>query len=207
MLGNDKAGNCVFCTQAHLLQAMQRGVGISETKFTAASVTSDYSQVTGYSPSNPVSDQGTLMRDGASFWRQNGILDADGKRHTIVAYVDVRIDDPDELMQACFDFGGVALGVQMPESAMTQFKRGQPWTVPIKKKILGGHAVALVGRNQHGDGVIATWDNIQAASRNFLREFADECVAFISLEYLDERGVNPRGYDRKELERRLAALG
>jgi hypothetical protein len=205
MLGNDKAGCCVFATMAHLVQCMQRGLGNSESRFTAASVLADYSQVTGYNPNDPKTDNGTYMRDGASFWRQNGVIDGNGVRHKIEAYVDVKLD-PDELLQACFDFGGVALGVRLPQEALRQFKQGRPWTVPLNKSIAGGHAVALVGRNSNGDAIIVTWDGITAATPSFLREFADECVAFVSMEYLDARGVNPRGYDRTQLEKMLASL-
>jgi hypothetical protein len=145
MLGNDKAGCCVFSTMAHLVQCMQRGLGNTESRFTAESVLADYSRVTGYNPADPKTDNGTYMRDGASFWRQNGVIDGDGVRHKIEAYVDLKINDPDELMQACHDFGGVALGLRLPQSAIDQFKQGTPWTKPFKAQIAGGHAVALVG--------------------------------------------------------------
>jgi hypothetical protein len=206
MLGNDKAGCCVWSTFAHLVQTMQRGLGGKESRFTPESVLSDYSQATGYIPGKPETDQGTYMAKGAAYWRQNGVVDGDGVRHSITAYVDVKLD-PDELIQACFDLGGLALGLKLPVSAISQFKNGERWTVPLKTDIAGGHAVALVGRNSSGNCVIATWDNVVAATPNFLREFADEAVAYISLEYLDERGLSPRNYDRTELERRLAALG
>ena len=75
MLGNDKCGCCVFATMAHLVQCMQRGLGNKESQFSAASVIADYSQVTGYIPGEPKTDNGTYMRDGASFWRQTGVLE------------------------------------------------------------------------------------------------------------------------------------
>lgn len=205
MDGNDQAGCCVWSTFAHLVQCMQRGIGAPEAPFTAQSVLSDYSAVTGYN-GKPETDHGTYVKDGASYWRQTGIVDGDGKRHKIEVYVDIRINDPDELFQAAHDFGGVALGLQMPDSAVEQFEQGKPWTVPFRKTIVGGHAVALVGRNSSGHAIIATWNGIIAATPEFLRTFVDECVAFISLEYLDARGINPRGYDRAELQRRLALL-
>lgn len=206
MVGNDTCGCCVFATMAHLVQTMQRGLGASESPFTAENVISDYSQVTGYIPGKPETDKGTYMRDGASFWRQNGVLDSTGVRHKIEAYVDLKIKDPDELMQACHDFGGVALGLRMPQSAIDQFKQQRPWTIPFKSDIVGGHAVALVGRNRRGEAIIATWNGITSATPDFLREYCDECVAFVSLTYLDERGINPRGYDRAQLTKMLADL-
>ena len=136
MLGNDKAGCCVWSTFAHLVQTMQRGLGSAESVFTPEGVLSDYSTVSGYIPGKPETDQGTYMAKGAAYWRQNGVVDGDGMRHKIAAYVDVKLD-PDELMQACFDFGGVALGLKLPVSAITQFKQGRPWSVPLKSETRG----------------------------------------------------------------------
>ena len=205
ILGNHTCGDCVWATQAHLLQAMQRGVKRSESRFSDDSVIADYSAATGYVPGDDSTDHGTLMADAATYWRKTGIADANGKRNQITAYVDVRLGI-DELMQAAFDFGGIAIGVQLPASAMQQFTDGKPFTYDRRSKILGGHAIALVGRNSHGDAVLATWDGITAASMTWLEAYMDEAVAYINLDYLDARGVNPRGFDRTELEKRLAAL-
>ncbi len=206
-LGNDIAGDCVWATQAHVLQCMQRGVGRPETHFDQKSVLSDYSAVTGYVRGDDSTDNGTQMGDAASYWRKTGLVDANGERHKIEAYVDLRITDTDELMQACFDFGGIALGVNLPQSAQTQWSQRRPWTYESSKsKILGGHAVLLAGRNHNGSAVIATWNGITSATMEWVEAYADEAVAFFSLDYLDEKGLNPRGYDRAELQRRLAAL-
>ena len=115
--------------------------------------------------------------------------------------------DVDELMQACFDFGGLGLGVQLPKSADDQFDWGERWTIVRNSPILGGHATELAGRNSDGDAVIATWNGITGADMRWIQEYADEAVAFFSLEYLDKRGLNPGGYDRTEIVKRLEALG
>lgn len=207
ILGNAKAGDCVWATQAHLLNTMQRGVGGEKavSQFSDKSVLGDYSALTGYN-GTAASDKGTLMSDAAAYWRKTGIADASGKRHLISAYVGMRIRDIDELWQAAFDFGGIALGVQLPKSAMDQFSKGQPWTRVQGSPILGGHAIALVGRNSRGFGVIETWDGLTAADPTWLLDYADEAVAFLSLEYLNARGLNPRGYDQAQLEAKIASL-
>lgn len=208
MLGNDKVGDCVFATQGHLLNNMQRGIGGAVSTFSETSVIGDYSAVTGYVPGKPETDNGTMMADAAAYWRKTGIADASGLRHVIDAYVEINIRNTDELMQAAFDFGGIALGVKFPQSASDQWDHGQPWTcVPGTPKILGGHATSLVGRNSSGRAIIATWNGITAADMDWVAEFTDEAVAYISVSYLDSRGINPRGYDRAEMLRRLAGLG
>jgi hypothetical protein len=207
MLGNDQCGDCVWATQAHLLQAMQRGVGKPQTQFTAESVIGDYSAFTGYDPHEPNSDTGTNMADAASYWRRTGITDGSGAKHTIDAYVSITFEDTDELLQAAYDFGGVGLGLNLPQSAIDQFDRHIPWRNSfINGKAAGGHAVALLGRNSRGHAIIATWDGITAANMSFIKKYADEALAFLSLEYLDAKGLNPRGYDRTELTKRLSTL-
>lgn len=208
MLGNDKAGCCVWSTQAHILQTMQRGLANDNvTQFSETSVLGDYSAATGFVRGDPKTDQGTNMADAASYWRKTGITDAHGRKHFIDAYVQVEFHDVDELMQACFDFGGLGLGVQLPKSADDQFDWGEPWTIVRNSPILGGHATELAGRNSDGDAVIATWNGITGADMRWIQEYADEAVAFFSLEYLDKRGLNPGGYDRTEIVKRLEALG
>lgn len=207
ILGNSKCGDCVWATMAHLQNNMQRGVGgdAAVTPFSEKSVIGDYSAETGYNGSKE-SDKGTLMSDGASYWRKTGIADEAGRRHQVSAYVSMRIHDIGELYQAAFDFGGIALGVQLPQSAMDQFTNRQPWSRVANSPILGGHAIALVGRNSHGHAVIETWDGLTAATPEWLLDYADESLAFLNLSYLDARGINPRGYDRAQLEAKLAGL-
>lgn len=207
MLGNNKAGDCVWATQAHVLNTMQRAWSEDRvTKFSEASVLGDYSAVTGFIAGKPETDQGTMMSDGAKFWRSTGIADAAGNRHRIDAFVELRIRSIDELLQATFDFDAVGLGVQLPESAMHQFGK-QPWSVVEGSPILGGHATTLCGLNSQGDAIIATWDGITAATPQWIQKYADEAVAFISLEMLDKKGLSSRGYDRTELLKRLQKLG
>lgn len=209
MLGNDACGDCVWATQAHLQQSFQRGVGRPVTQFSAESVVSDYSAATGYDPKNPeVTDNGSSMAEAARYWRRQGIRDAEGGATKITAYVEIKLRDTEALTQAAFDFGGVALGVQFPKSAADQWDRHLPWTYSRRgTAILGGHAVALLGRNSHANAVIATWDGIVAATPQWIDEYQDEALAFFSLDYLDQRGISPRGYDRTELEKKLASLG
>ena len=205
-LGNDKAGCCVWATQAHLLNTMQRGARASVTPFSEMSVLGDYAAQTGWRADDPSSDRGTSMSLAASYWRKTGIADAIGNRHKIDAYVEIQLRNINELMQATFDFDGIALGVQLPKSAYDQYTAGLPWTVAHSSPILGGHAVALLGRNANGDAVIATWDGLTAASMAWIAEYMDEAVGYFSLENLDARGVNPRGYDRTEIAARLSAI-
>jgi hypothetical protein len=85
-LGNDIAGDCVWAGAGHETMlwnaANKRPINI-----TAANSLSDYSALTGYSPSKPFSDRGTDMSDAADYRRKTGIVDAAGIRHTVDAYV------------------------------------------------------------------------------------------------------------------------
>jgi hypothetical protein len=207
ILGNNMCGNCVWATQAHLTNILQTAGGHPAIPFTPRSVIGDYSQATGYNPDNPETDRGTDAQMAAEWWRTKGIHDGAGTLHQIQAYVGLKIGELDELLQAAYLFGGVGLGLRLPKSAEPQFVRGERWTVVPGSHIIGGHMVAVVGRNSNKDIIIATWDGLQAATPNFVETYMDEGYAYFSLEYLNEKGVSPEAYNRVKLEEIIGNIG
>lgn len=203
MLGNDAWGDCVLAGAAHetmLWNAMaKRTVG-----FTDKSVLSDYSAVTGFDPRDPNTDQGTDMQKAASYRRSTGVLDSAGNRHKVAAYLSIRPGHVDELYQAMYLFGAVGVGIEFPGSAMDQFDAGKPWTVVKRSPIEGGHYVpALALRDMI---VVVTWGKLQRMNASFYSQYSDECVAYVSDEFLTA-GKSPEGFDRAALLADLKALG
>ena len=141
MLANDRVGDCVFAGQAHLEQLWHTQFN-RPIDFSDESVISDYSAVTGYNPNDPNTDNGTDMETAAKYWRKNGIVDAEGKRHQIDAYVSIPKWRFDQIATAAWLFDGVGLGIMVPDSAMKQFEQQIPWSVvpgsPVRGGIEGG---------------------------------------------------------------------
>lgn len=215
MLGNDQYGDCVFAGAAHETMLWTAEAG-SEVPFTNKAVLSDYSAVTGFSPNDPNSDQGTDMEEAAKYRRKTGVVDANSRRHTIDAYLELPgvsargANDPAKLIpaiaSAAYEFGAVGIGIEFPSSAMVQFSAGKPWTVVKGSPIEGGHYVPLVGRKANGNFVVITWGALQEVTPDFLATFVDEAIVYVSVEQL-KNGKTLEGFDVFALQSDLSVLG
>lgn len=199
--------NCVWAGAAHETQVWSVAGGRDRARFLIKNVLSDYSAVTGFDPAKPETDQGTDMQAAASYRRKVGILAASGKRHTIDSYIALRPGDLDQLFLAMWLLGATGIGLQMPSSAMDQFDKLKPWTVPTRPRMIGGHYVPGVGRNRAGNIVIVTWGKVTEITPDFYDRFNDESVAYVSLELLNDKNLSPEGFDADGLRKQLASLG
>jgi hypothetical protein len=203
MLGNDELGDCVFAGAGHEVMLWTAEAG-SMAAFSTESVIADYSEVTGYTPTDPTSDQGTIVRDALKFRSHKGSLAADGGRHKLSAYLGIQLKNLDELQEAAWLFSAVGVGIRFPASAMAQFDKGQPWEVVPHSKIEGGHYVPIVAF--HGGYLwCVTWGRIQPMTPAFWHAYGDEAWALLSHDYTTGEH-SPEGYDFSTLQRDIAAL-
>lgn len=202
MLGNDQYGDCVWAGAAHetMMWNLEGGHGVT---FSAASVLSDYSAVTGFNPDDPNSDQGTDVGDAAAYRRKTGLLDASGKRHKVAAYLSLKPGELTELYQAMYLFGAVGIGIEVPSSAMDQFNAGQPWAYVRGAKIEGGHYIPLVARRDNLECV--TWGQVQEMTLGFFERYCDEAVVYLTEEML-LNGKSPEAFDYATLQADLKAV-
>lgn len=201
MLANDRAGCCVWSGAAHETMLWNAMAGRT-VHFTDTDVLEDYTAVTGYNPADPSTDQGTDMVTAAEYRQKTGVRDNTGARHKIAAYLAIDATKLDQLWAAAYLFGAVGIGIQLPDSAETQFDAGQEWTVVPGSQNSGGHYVPLSGR-KNGILYIVTWGKLQPVSLGFLQTYVDEAVAYCSEEAL-VNGKSLLGFDSAAL---LADLG
>lgn len=205
MLGNDSYGDCVWAGAAHetmLFSALGSGTACA---FDDKSVLSDYSAVTGFDPNRPETDNGTDMERAAAYRRQTGIVDTNGKRHKIGAYVALRPGSVEDLWYATYLFEVVGIGTLMPRAAMDQFEKRQAWTVPKgDPQIEGGHYIPGIGRSR-GRINIVTWGRVHPMTAAFYHAFSDEAIAYVSEETLRE-GKSEEGFDMPKLLDYLSQL-
>ncbi len=206
--------NCVWAGAAHEQMVWSLTGGRQRARFTALDVLSDYSAVTGFDlkqnipgKDNPT-DNGTDMSEAAAYRRNRGVLDATTRRHKIDAYVALEVGNWDQLVVATWLMGAAGVGLQLPKSAMDQFDANKPWTVPWFKgrKIVGGHYVPSVGRDINGNLMIVSWGRTNPMTKGFYTKYSDECVAYLSLEILNEHNLSPEGYDADALRTQLRNL-
>lgn len=204
MLGNDQWGCCVFAGAAHEHMIWEAANKRAVSDFTADSVLSDYSAVTGFDPGDPDSDRGTDMATAARYRQMTGIVDGDGNRHKIGAYLALEPGNMGELLSAAYLFGAVGVGIVVTEQNMERFKAGKPWIFRRNGNVLGGHYVPVVARRGHYL-VAVTWGRLQLMTPSFYMKQSDEAFVYLSDEYLTG-DISPEGFDRGTLLRDLAQL-
>ena len=203
MLGNDTVGDCVIAGALHETMLWTHN-GSTEIPVSTAAAIQNYSAITGYNPNDPNTDQGTDPQKAASYRRKTGIVDANGKRHKIGAYLAITPGSVQEHLIALYLFGAVGVGIKFPKSAMDQFNNGQVWDVVPGSPIEGGHYIPGVAR-RNGQLVIVTWGKEQPMTDAFLQEYNDESLAYVSAEYLNG-GVSPEGFNLAQLKADLAQV-
>jgi hypothetical protein len=201
MLGNDQYGDCVWAGAAHetmLWNEEARAAVLFDNK----SVLSDYAAVTGFKPTDPNTDQGTDMQVAAKYRQNTGVLDVNGKRHKVGAYL--AINGTKEIKQAIYLFGAVGIGINFPDSAMAQFKAGKDWTVVKGAQLEGGHYIPGITYDAKFVYII-TWGKVVRASWAFIRKYMDEGVVYLSEEMLTG-GKSLEGFNLAQLRADLAAI-
>jgi hypothetical protein len=202
MLANDQVGNCVPAGAAHETMLWNAAAG-KTVIFDDKSVLSDYSAISGYDPNDPNSDQGCDMQQAASYRRKTGIVDVDGNRHTIGAYLAITPGDLHEHYIALYLFEAIGIGLDLPYSAIDQTNKNKSWTYVRRSSSAGGHYVPLVAKRTRLENV--TWGQLQGMSTGFFGHYNDESLCYLSSEMLTNR-KSPEGFDYDGLVKCLAAL-
>ena len=205
MLLNDQLGDCAIAGPAHEYMLWNAAAG-KQITFTDQDVLRAYEAITGYTPSNPSSDQGSNVRDVLAYRESTGFTDSTGQVHKIAAYVALTPGDWDELLEALYVFECVGLGIQVPSYAEQQFSDGKPWDVEAgQPQIVGGHYIPVVSRPGAEEVQVVTWGALQGMTERFYRAFSDESYAMLSMEDLNG-GKSLEGFDVTALQSDLAAL-
>jgi hypothetical protein len=199
MMRNDTIGDCTCAAAGHLIQCWSTNAG-APTVPTDDQVVVAYSAITGYDPATGTNDNGAAELDVLNYWRHTGIAG-----NKLSSYVAVDPTRPQEVCDAIWLFGGVYLGLEMPESAEQQTAAGRPWTTVWYSPIIGGQAVPAVGYDPQYLKVI-TWGQVQLVGWEFLARRCDEAYALLNSDWISSRGTSPSGFDLKTLESDLASL-
>jgi hypothetical protein len=205
MLGNDKWGDCVFAGAGHeteLLANLANGgvTGQEVVKVTEANALSDYAAVTGFNYTE-ATDKGTDVQEALEYRVKTGIVDANGNRHKIAAFVSIEPGNFQHILEAAYIFDAVGIGIQFPESAMDQFNEGKVWSVVKGAQIDGGHYIPVVGCPATGNLAFVTWAKRWVMTDAFFSEYCDEAYAYITEESLNAKTQkNWGGYDWAQLQ-------
>jgi hypothetical protein len=188
MLGNDEWGDCTCAGDGHIVE-QQTWFGLrKEQVVSTAQALAAYTAISGFDPNagppddNPT-DRGATVESALNYLRKHGI-----GGFKIAAYGEVPVDQPRLIKQAVYEFGCLSIGMDVPESAMTQFEAGKPW-VPVKgSPVEGGHCVIVVGYDLDWIYVI-TWGAVQRMSWSFWNEYVQEAHAPIAADWESKSGA------------------
>ena len=200
MMANDVVGDCTCAAAGHATQAWTANHG-TEVTIPDAAILAAYSAITGYTPSDPNSDQGAVELDVLKFWRSTGI----GGRK-IGAFAALEPKNKGHIRAALDLFGGLYIGLALPLSAQGQ----KVWSVPCAGThgkgapgSWGGHAVAVVAYDAAGLTCI-TWGALQKMTWRFWETYTDESYAILSPDWVAPGKVAPSGLDLAALQADLA---
>jgi hypothetical protein len=189
MLGNDQWGDCTCAGDGHICE-QQTGIGLGqELVVTTGQALDIYSAISGFNPndgppgSNPT-DQGATVQSAIEYLVKPGI-----GAFRIAAYGQVAVTDMAKIKLAVYEFGCLSIGINLPDSAMTQFNAGQPWTPVSGSPIDGGHCVIVVGYDADWIYVV-TWGAVQKMSYAFWTEYVEEAWAPIAQDWVSKSGLS-----------------
>ena len=193
MLGNDHYGNCVIAGGAHEHILWNR-IGGKTISFNTADVLRDYTAITGLPP-NPLT--GADMKQAASFRQKTGMLGADGKRHKIAAYLELRPGDLREMLVAMYLFDVVGVGFRFYSQWFDAFRQHRAWAITSGMYPTAmGHYVPIVALR--GNLVGVTWGRFQAIRPSVYVYAGQQALTYVSQEALTNQ-KSPEGFDYDQL--------
>ena len=191
MMMNDTLGDCTIAGCGHALQIFTGG----KVTLADAIIESYYSKWCGYVIGNPATDQGGVELDVLADWKAQGF-----GGHTLLGSVAPQPGNLSHVMHSIAEFGGVYIGLQLPNSAMTQFQNGQVWDVVADDGgIDGGHAVYCPAYhtmdptyNKETTITAITWGQKQKMTVAFWEKYCDESHTLLASAW-QPAGVNLAG--------------
>jgi hypothetical protein len=208
MLGNDSYGDCVPAGSDHetmLIDNLAAGGKPADNvvTFVEANTLADYFAMNGVppGPAGGTSDQGTDVQTALGYRQDTGMIDNNGTRHKIAAWVSIKPKNLQDVIDAIWIFDAVGIGINFPDSAMDQFNNGQPWSYVKGSQIDGGHYIPLVGVPATQTLALVTWGVRWTMTDQFFSEYCDEAYAYCTLESLNAKTqANWGGYNWTQLQ-------
>jgi hypothetical protein len=200
ILGNDQVGDCAEAGAFHLIQAQSFNAGRALTPTTADALAL-YSAVTGYDPSDPSTDQGTVLTDLLTYWQKTGVA-VGSTVHKIVGYASLDISSVPQMRYAAYIFGGSYLGINCPQQCEDDTSN---WNFEPGLKIAGGHCIIQAGEGAAG-GKIGSWGLWIPATWEFILNYLDEAYVVVSDDWLNAQERSPTGLDLDGLVAAMKAL-
>lgn len=212
IMKNDTLGDCTCAAYYHALQVWSFNTLHTIDTEPDLDVVDLYEQACGYKPNpNNPNDEGPggneqhvlkfLLNQGAPYGPSGG------QRHKISAFVEISVQNTDNIKRAIHDAGLVYIGFNVPQYIMPPGKAPLAvWDVnpQANNKIVGGHAVVLAGYDANGLRLIS-WGTYYTMTWAFFAKFVDEAYAIADSEWF-ANGKTLGGLTLPQLEQAMSGL-
>jgi hypothetical protein len=209
--GNDQYGDCVFADVAHriMVRTAQMGADKMVTP-TQAETLQLYSEVTGFDPADPSTDQGGDLVTTAQYMQKTGML-VGGARHTEDGNGVIDPTNVDHRKWAVCLFGCTPIALNLPQCAEDQFNAGQPWDYVKGSPIVGGHDVLLVEYRPESlpsnpAWLVVTWGKRWLVTDAFLVNYLSEVVPVGAKDFITANGLAPSGINLAQILQLLSEI-
>jgi hypothetical protein len=209
MLGNDYAGDCVEAGGLHALLQMSTYAGKPIVPSTEDAI--NWYKATGFVPGDESTDQGSyvLGPDGMiPYWHTTGIRAA-GQHNKLCSFAQIKRKNATEWCQGIWLFGGVLLGLALPEAIVSGPEIPYVWS-NFSGPTAGGHEIWVNGYQMDGSRRmydLISWGGRYRATEEFLMNVVDECVIIVDPAEMNARGVTATGLNYDQLLADLKVLG
>lgn len=209
MLANDTLGDCVEAAVLHSIEQFSTYAGAPVIPSSQEAVTF-YADATGYTPSNPATDQGSYVLGSGGvmqYWLTKGVV-CGGKSNKVKVFLQIARRNPYEWMQGIFTFGGMLTGIQLPQVIMSGNSVPSVWA-DYFGPIDGGHEIWINGYEMTSTGRVydlVSWGQMYKATEEFLLHVVDETVVVVDPVEINARGVDAGGLTMDQLAADIAAL-
>lgn len=170
-------GDCTIAGAAHCVSAWNAEVGTKDAVPTADQVVTQYFALTGGQ------DNGLACTSVLQTWHTTGLF---GNR--IGAWAPVNHKQIIDIHQAVDAYGACYIGVNLPDSAETQFENNEPWSY-VGDAPTGGHCVTIVGYDATYVYVVS-WGAVVPVTYPWLSAYLEEAYAIVPQEFV-EAGKGP----------------
>jgi len=187
-LGNTTAGDCTIAGVLRLMQSWSSRTAATPLQFTDAQALDVYSALEGYDPATGQPDNGMVETDVLDYWVKTGVYG-----NKLAGYSAIDPQEIEHVKQAIWIYGGVYLGLSLPEVAEQQTNAGQPWDLSwYQSRVLGGHCV--VGLEYDETYIyVGTWGQRQPVTWRFFQRYFDAAYAPANGLWIGPEGKTPGG--------------
>jgi hypothetical protein len=187
-LGNTTAGDCTIAGMLRLQQFWAAKAQGKPVAFTDDQAITIYSALSGYDPATGANDTGLVETDVLDAWVNTGF-----EGNKLAGYSSIASVGVSQTQQAISIYGGVYLGLVLPESAMKQTEAGEPWSdVWYFSRALGGHCVVAFEYDQYYI-YVGTWGKRQPVTWEFFSRHFDAAYAPCDPLWVSPGGQTPYG--------------